>query len=244
MSSRAHEDSQIRQLVPVQADLQLEDPESIVQALLKLETAHWHYVDYVQPRHQHLPHLRFKHFITIYIPWLRGKQLFDAMKLFNRYKKTLPIYGSIILNPDRTLVLLVKNVNSDSWSFPKGKQELGESEIQSVVRETMEETNFSVIDLLDDRKRLRHRKATFFIIENVPEYLFFVPWKRTEISSVAWHSVAELSTHPRYNIYIRHLYEKLHAWIEARRLSPKVIPVLDEDEAEQSPSDEEQEEDD
>jgi 8-oxo-dGTP pyrophosphatase MutT (NUDIX family) len=238
-------DNAIRQLVPVSVDLHIESPESIVESMLKLETAHWYYVDHVQPnQHPELPRLRFKQFIRVYIPWLKGQQLFNAMKLFNRYKKTLPIFGSIILNPERTRILLVQNVNSESWSFPKGKQELNESEICSVTRETLEETNFFVADKIDLRKKLRHRKATFIIIENVAEYTFFVPWKRTEICNVAWHNVADLSEdNPIYNIYIRHIQEKLKNWIDQRHLSPEVLPVINEsdDDPEEEEEDDEHE---
>lgn len=227
MSRRAN-DNAIRQLVPLELNVCMEEPESIVTAMLRLETAHWHYVDYIQPQHPELPPLRFKNFVSVYLPWLRGDQLFEAMKLFNRYKKTLPIFGSIILNPEMSKVLLVQNVNSTSWSFPKGKQELGESELTSVVRETLEETNFLIADKVDLQKRLRHRKAVFFIIENVPEWTWFVPWKRTEICNIAWHEVEQLNTDPMYNIYIRHLFEKLQSWIEQRRMSPQLLPIIEE----------------
>lgn len=238
--SRASADA-IRQAIPLQVSLSLDQPESVVEALLRLETAHWHYVDHVKPKRPDLPPLRFKHFIGIYVPWLRGQQLYLAMKLFNRYKKTLPIFGSIILNPDYSKVLLVQNVNSQSWSFPKGKQELGESEAQSVIRETLEETNFLVASRLDTAKRIKHRKATFFIIENVPEYLIFVPWKRTEISNVAWHRVDELSENSVYNIYIRNVYARLHHWIEQRRLSPELLPVVSESDEDNDDSEDENE---
>lgn len=224
-------DRKVRAQVPLSLGEVSDNPEDIVQALLKLEAAHWYYVDYVQPKNPELPPLRFKNFISIYLPWLRGDRLFDAMKLFNRYKKTLPIYGSIILTPEMDKVLLVQNVNSDSWSFPKGKQELNETEQACVIRETLEETGFNIQEGLDLQKRLRHRKATFFIIENVPEYTFFVPWKRTEISNVGWHLVPDLGKNPLYNIYIRHIYEKLHSWIEQRRISPKILPVIEENES-------------
>ena len=238
--TRANADA-IRQLIPLQVSLSLDKPESVVEALLRLETAHWHYVDHVKPKRSDLPSIRFKHFINVYVPWLRGQQLYLAMKLFNRYKKTLPIYGSIILNPELSKVLLVQNVNSQSWSFPKGKQELGESESQSVIRETLEETNFLVASRLDTAKRIKHRKATFFIIENVPEYFIFVPWKRTEISNVAWHRVDTLSENPIYNIYIRNVYTRLHHWIEQRRISPQLIPVVSESDDENENDDEEEE---
>lgn len=44
-----------------------------------------------------------------------------------------------------TEILLVKHVNSNHWSFPKGHVEFGETEVQTAQREIMEETGIDVI---------------------------------------------------------------------------------------------------
>ncbi len=41
-------------------------------------------------------------------------------------------------------ILLIKNKNGGHWSFPKGHVEKGESEIQTALRETKEETGLDV----------------------------------------------------------------------------------------------------
>lgn len=205
-------------MIPLERDeLCVEDPESIVKSMLRLEAAHWHYIDNVQPAHRELPHLSIQSFVAVYLPHLSSQELNEIVRLFNRYKKSLQIYGSILLSPNYEQVLLVKNINSDSWSFPKGKQELGESDIETVVRETLEETNINVAAYLSPEKTLKHRRATFFIVENIPLDILAVPWKRTEISQISWFQVSELDSRPIFNIYIRHLVGKLNHWIRTQK---------------------------
>ena len=203
--------------IPLDIDFDFADPQNIITNLLRLESAHWLYLDHLRVQDQSLPYIRFRRFIRIYAPRISGTDLFVALKLFNRYKKKQPIYGAIILNPTKTKVLLVQNANSNSWSFPKGKQEPGESETSCVIREVLEETNYDVAERLDLEKRIKHRKATFFLIQNVEEEIAFVPWKRGEIRRIEWYDVEELGPDPMYNIYIRNLYERLWAWIRESR---------------------------
>lgn len=43
-----------------------------------------------------------------------------------------------------TEILLIRHLRSGCWSFPKGHMEEGESETQTAVRETKEETNIDI----------------------------------------------------------------------------------------------------
>ena len=240
--------------IPLDIDFDFTNPTNIIQNLLRLESAHWLYLDHMRVQDQTLPYIRFRRFIRIYAPRITGTELFVALKLFNRYKKKQPIFGAIMLNPSKTKVLLVQNANSNSWSFPKGKQEPGESEQSCVIREVLEETNFDVALKLDLELRIKHRKATFFIIEDVDEEVAFVPWKRGEIRRIEWYDVEDLGPDPVFNIYIRNLYERLWAWIRDRRAlggegsgtlrdlfgdSPVIEDMLSSDEDDYSTSDDE-----
>ena len=58
--------------------------------------------------------------------------------------------GCIILKSDK--VLLIETKDDDGklfWSFPKGHQEDGETDIETAIRETKEETNLDV-KIIDD----------------------------------------------------------------------------------------------
>ena len=50
--------------------------------------------------------------------------------------------GAIVfyLKEDKEQILLIKHSNSGHWSFPKGHVEEGETEVETAVREIMEET--------------------------------------------------------------------------------------------------------
>ena len=68
--------------------------------------------------------------------------------------------GAIIIN-DKKEVLLVKQTKGH-YSFPKGHVEAGETEIETAIRETKEETNIDII--VDDTKKY---KITYQVGENV-----------------------------------------------------------------------------
>lgn len=44
-----------------------------------------------------------------------------------------------------TEILIVKNLGSENWSFPKGHVEEGETEIDTALREVLEETSIQII---------------------------------------------------------------------------------------------------
>ena len=53
--------------------------------------------------------------------------------------------GCIILKSDKVLLIGTKDDNGKLfWSFPKGHQEDGETDIETAIRETKEETNLDV----------------------------------------------------------------------------------------------------
>ena len=56
--------------------------------------------------------------------------------------------GTIVINDNKVLVIRQKQ---GFWGFPKGHIEEGESEIQTAIRETKEETNLDVV--IEDETR-------------------------------------------------------------------------------------------
>lgn len=56
--------------------------------------------------------------------------------------------GGVVLNPDGKILLVYQNRNS--WSFPKGAIEQGESLLDAARREVMEETGLTDTELLED----------------------------------------------------------------------------------------------
>lgn len=97
--------------------------------------------------------------------------------------------GTIVINDGKVLVIKQKQ---GFWGFPKGHMEQGESEIQTAIRETKEETNLDVI--IENKTRF----CLNYIIENkninkeVVYYIAKVDGKINikpqieEVNSIAW----------------------------------------------------------
>ncbi len=59
--------------------------------------------------------------------------------------------GAVVYNPERQLFLIIKMLNGN-WGFPKGHTENQETDIQTAIREVMEETGIN-IEILDGFKK-------------------------------------------------------------------------------------------
>ena len=71
-----------------------------------------------------------------------NKTIKRFVSAFTKVNKEMPIAGMVLLNTDRTKVMLVRNYKSRSWSFPKGKIEIysNEKPLDCAYRECLEET--------------------------------------------------------------------------------------------------------
>ena len=59
--------------------------------------------------------------------------------------------GCIIVDDQKVLLISSKDDNGNIfWSFPKGHQEEGETDFETAIRETKEETNLDV-EIIDDK---------------------------------------------------------------------------------------------
>ena len=58
--------------------------------------------------------------------------------------RAVPRLGAIILTKKLDKVLLVESYDYRDWSFPKGKLDEGETEIECAIREIKEEINLSI----------------------------------------------------------------------------------------------------
>ena len=74
--------------------------------------------------------------------------------------------GICILDTYRRKVLLVKTINK-KWSIPKGMVEVGESFIETAIREVKEETNINCT------KKQIYKNPTFSLKNKKEESLFF-----------------------------------------------------------------------
>ena len=108
-----------------------------------------------------------------------------------KYEKSC---GTVIFRKARGkyAVLLIKNKQTDFWSFPKGHVEEGENEYQTAIRETREETGIDVkiengfrmesVYLIGKRKNTE-KKVVYFTALTTRAYVVPQP---EEISAFHW----------------------------------------------------------
>ena len=107
-----------------------------------------------------------------------------------RYEKSCG--GVIIINHQ---VLLIKNLRSAHWSFPKGHMERGETEIQTALREVKEETGLSVIITPSKFVKINYQPAedidkdvVYFLAH---PYMGQVKAQVEEVSEIGWFTIED-----------------------------------------------------
>ncbi len=129
--------------------------------------------------------------------------------------------GGILLNPGMTHCVLVQSYKGKSWSFPRGKINRGENEVQCAVREVLEEVGFDVSGLIREKDFIRlqvdTRTIVLFIIRNVPDDAFFETHTRKEIGAIDWHHVDGLTSGGKKLWNVTPFAGPLLNWIKSHR---------------------------
>lgn len=164
----------------------------------QVEEAQWFYEDFIRPLDPTLPSINlrqfcmllFRHFpLTASFPEELHERAFAE---FLAYKTRVPVRGAIILNETMDEVLLVKGWKKGaSWSFPRGKINKDERDLDCAVREVYEETGFDLaaaglVEAEDKTKSIevtmREQHMKLFVFTGVPKETSFAPRTRKEIS--------------------------------------------------------------
>lgn len=180
-----------------------EEHESMDRLFFQLEEAHWFYEDFYRENCSALPELKFKEFVEkmfAHCPLLAPyRSKVDAhTQSFYQYKTSVPVCGAIILNETLDKVLLVKGwSNKSSWSFPRGKINRDEPQLQCAIREVFEETGFDISQHGANDKDfvelvMGEQKVKLFIVTGISENTVFVPQTRKEISATEWHTFEKI----------------------------------------------------
>ncbi len=141
----------------------------------------------------------------------------------NEKPKPRPSSGGIVLGPDGRLVIVEQHGNS--WSFPKGGLEEGESELEAAVREIREETGISELSCVralgsydrysigkdgkSEMTELGLRTRTFFLFRTPQTAL--TP-EDGEVTEARWTTVEEaltLLTHPADRAFLESVKDTL-----------------------------------
>lgn len=186
---------------------ELESPERIC---FQVEEAQWFYEDFIRPLDPALPSLNLKTFamrIFQHCPLMSNWSHYHhmlAFSVFLAYKTRVPVRGAIMLNQEMDEVVLVKGWKKGAnWSFPRGKINKGEKDLDCAIREVYEETGFDVRaanlianddDVKDIEVTMREQHMQLFVFRGVPRDTQFEPRTRKEISKIEWYKLADLPT--------------------------------------------------
>ena len=176
----------------------------------QVEEAQWFYEDFIRPLDPSLPSLNLKQFclrIFQHCPLFSGysnDHYAAAFSEFLLYKTRVPVRGAIMLNEAMDEVVLVKGWKKGAnWSFPRGKINKDEKDLDCAIREVYEETGFDIkgaglVGSDEDAKfievNMREQQLRLYVFRDVPMDTLFEPRTRKEISKIQWYKLSELPT--------------------------------------------------
>ncbi|KAM3423502.1 hypothetical protein BST61_g930 [Cercospora zeina] len=185
---------------------------SVPRLCFQVEEAQWFYEDFIRPANPALPSLNLRQFcLTLFqhCPLLRNfnaAQHLAAYEEFLAYKVRVPVRGAILMDDSMDKVLLVRGWKKGaSWSFPRGKINKDEPDLDCAIREVYEETGFDLnaaglvernkigdgkVKAIDVTMREQHMKL--FVFRGVALDTYFEPRTRKEISKIQWYNVKDL----------------------------------------------------
>ncbi|KAL2189066.1 hypothetical protein L209DRAFT_752256 [Thermothelomyces heterothallicus CBS 203.75] len=185
-----------------------EDLSSVARICFQVEEAQWFYEDFIRPLDPTLPSMSLRSFclrIFQHCPLLAPFSAENHMRAFEefmQYKTRVPVRGAILLNEAMDSTVLVKGWKKGAnWSFPRGKINKDEDDLDCAIREVYEETGFDLRQAglvpKDDEVKyiqisMREQQIRLYIFRNVPMDTVFEPKTRKEISKVEWYKLSEL----------------------------------------------------
>ena len=176
----------------------------------QVEEAQWFYEDFIRPLDPSLPSLTLRAFslrifqhCPLFSEW-STESYTAAFAEFLAYKSRVPVRGAILLNHDMDQVVLVKGWKKGAnWSFPRGKINKDEDDLDCAVREVYEETGFDLraAGLVKDATEMKHIEITMreqhmrlYVFRGIPLDTYFEPRTRKEISKIGWWKLHDLPT--------------------------------------------------
>jgi 8-oxo-dGTP diphosphatase len=164
-------------------------PTGSVERILYIQSKYWEFSDSPENADEKID---FKEFCNlVYLEHnIQDSKLSDDLSEYSQHSLKATRCGFIIFNENSTKLLLVQNVNSSSWAFPKGKCNPNEPTLNCAIRETKEETNITIKKNNVWNKYVKFKSSAFrckymFYITNVNEKVIVKP-KANEITNIKW----------------------------------------------------------
>lgn len=212
-----------------------EDFKELDRLMFQFELAHWFYLDeYCEKFPDDLPTLSFANFCSEVFqrfPMLQthAPRIKEHIASFNKYKNQVPVCGCLLLNKAFSKVIMVQAFGANSWNFPRGKINQGESHLECAIRETKEEIGYTAsIESLDENKFIEttsgKKKIKLFIVENVDESTEFKTQTKNEIAKIRWQHIASMKPNQDKFRNIWPVIQKLKQWIRKMKKERKSSP--------------------
>jgi mRNA-decapping enzyme subunit 2 len=189
-------------------NLPQEDLMSVARICFQVEEAHWFYEDFIRPLDPTLPNMSLRDFclrMFQHCPLLASfpeENHLQAYQEFIQYKTRIPVRGAIMLNHDMDCAVLVRGWKKQaSWSFPRGKINKEEDDLDCAIREVYEETGFDLReaglvpeggDTKSIEVTLRDQQVRLYVFRDVPMDTYFEPRTRKEIGKIQWYKLQDL----------------------------------------------------
>ncbi|KAI0851779.1 hypothetical protein F5Y00DRAFT_217102 [Daldinia vernicosa] len=189
-------------------NLPREDLSSVARICFQIEEAQWFYEDFIRPLDPALPTMSLRSFslkMFQHCPLLASfsaESHIKAFEEFMQYKTRVPVRGAVMLNDDMDAAVLVRGYKKGaSWSFPRGKINKNEDDLDCAIREVYEETGYDLREagLVDKNEPVHPLEVTMhdqqvrlYVFRGVPEDTVFETRTRKEIGAIKWYKVEEL----------------------------------------------------
>ena len=189
-------------------NLPQDDLSSVPRICFQVEEAQWYYEDFIRPLDPSLPSMNLRTFclrIFAHCPLLSAFSQENHISAFEdwlQYKTRVPVRGAILLNEAMDSVILVKGWKKGAtWSFPRGKINKDEDDLDCAIREVYEETGYDLTSeglVPVDRQvkhieiNMREQNIRLYVFKDVPMDTYFEPRTRKEISRIQWWHLSDL----------------------------------------------------
>lgn len=187
----------------------------------QIEQCYWFYEDFYADHYTYMRHMKLNDF---------AKKIFNHCVLlqplkhkcetmfadFRAYQNSIPVVGCIMLNQMKTKLLLVRNWKGTSWTFPRGKINQDEEDVECAAREALEECGYDASAQINPEAYIEmyldEQRARMYIISDVPEDFHFAPQTRKEISLIQFFDIESL---PKKTWSVLPFLSRLKRWIKS-----------------------------
>ena len=182
----------------------------------------------IRTEHPQLQNFKIKAFskkLAELYPFLWDGDIEEGLKKFSGYKSLVPVRGVALFDKTLTKVLLVQGIESRSWSFPRGKIEQDETDVQAAVREAMEEVGLDVKPYINEKdfieRTVKGKNYKIYLCKNIPDDVAYRPTVRNEIDAINWKNFKSLMKEIRKSqgnyFLVAMMIGQLSKWVKKQR---------------------------